>query len=477
MLELIWDNLLVLIYLLDLVFLLSILFLERSDPEKALFWILMLIVLPVAGFILYLFLGQTFYSKREFRSRNIPEGLEGRVESFGREMMDRAVKEGVPDADVARALHAAGAQMLTLRNDVRLFTDGNEKFDALKEDIMKAKRFIHLEYYIIRKDPLGDEIVSLLTRKAEEGVEVRLLVDALGFNTGARGKRALERAGGKVGVFHSAATCFLSPKKNNRNHRKIAVIDGEIGYIGGFNIGTEYLGQGELGYWRDSAVRVSGSALISLSLRFNTDWLYATREDIVADGSYYCGIGGSGHTPVQIVEGGPDVGRDNAIAFQYLMMTERAERTLYIHTPYFAPNQACLLALRLAAMRGVDVRVIIPDKGDHPFVYWSNRKYAYEVMRSGVRVYEYNNGFVHSKTVVADGRMCSVGSANYDVRSMELNFEANAMIYSEDMGRQMDEAFMRDLGLCTEYTIEKYESRTLGQRISTSVSWLVSGQL
>ena len=158
-------------------------------------------------------------------------------------------------------------------------------------------------------------------------------------------------------------------------------------------------------------------------------------------------------------------------------MAERAESTLYIHSPYFDPSPACLMALRAAAMRGVDVRLIIPDKPDHPFVYWSNRKFANDVMRSGVRVYEYNNGFVHSKTVVADSKLCSVGSANYDDRSMSLNFEANAMVYSEKLGREMTEAFLKDLEDCTEYTMEKYASRGLIQRINTSISWVVSGQL
>ena len=214
-----------------------------------------------------------------------------------------------------------------------------------------------------------------------------------------------------------------------------------------------------------------------VSFRFSSDWRYACGEDLTGDPRYYLKGCGVGRTPVQAVMGGPDVGRDNPIAFQYLMMIENAERTLYIHTPYFDPNQACLMALRAAAMRGVDVRVIIPDVGDHPFVYWSNRKYAYEVMRSGVRVYEYHDGFVHSKSVVADGRLCSVGSANFDDRSMSLNFEGNAMIYSEELGAEMDAAFLGDLGRCTEYTIETYESRTLLQRVNTSVSWMFSGQL
>ena len=470
MLELLLDNIVPIIYALDLVLLLSMLFLERSDPTKTLLWAVVLIILPVVGFVLYLFFGQTFYSRRAFRSS-------ARGEDSARYIGGGRSDVPEEDAGMAEAMLRAGAGQVTSDNSVRLFTDGNDKFVSLEEDIIDARKFVHLEYYIIRRDELGDRIVSLLAQKAAEGVEVRLLVDALGFNTGLSARRRLRNAGGKVAVFHSTATCLLSPRKNNRNHRKIAVIDGRVSYIGGFNIGDEYLGKGKFGGWRDSAVRIEGSATNALSHRFNLDWRYACREDLTDNHNYYSPGSDEAGTPVQAVMGGPDVGRDNPIAFQYLMMVENAERTLFIHTPYLDPNQACLMALRSAAMRGVDVRIIIPDVGDHPFVYWSNRKYAYEAMRSGVRVYEYHGGFVHSKTIVADGRVCSVGSANFDDRSMSLNFEGNALIFSCELGREMDSAFMADLEMCTEYTVGMYESRNVLQKISTAVSWMLSGQL
>ena len=470
MLEVILDNIVPLIYVSDLVLLVSMLFLERSDPSKTLLWVVILLILPILGFVLYLFFGQTFYPKHAFRK---VEGSEIPEEYAG----DGCVR--IPDdcAGLAEAMVRAGAGRVTSDNEVRLFTEGKDKFDSLKEDIRNAREFVHLEYYIIRGDALGDEIVSLLAQKASEGVEVRLMVDALGFNTGSSERKVLKRAGGRVAVFHSMATCLLSPKKNNRNHRKIAVIDGRVSYIGGFNIGVEYLGEGKFGHWRDTAVRIEGTATNALSFRFLSDWRYACGEDLTGDPGYYRLGCGSGSVPVQAVMGGPDVGRDNPIAFQYLMMVESARSTLYIHTPYLDPDQACLGALRSAALRGVDVRIIIPDVGDHPFVYWSNRKYAFEVMRSGVRVYEYRDGFVHSKSIVVDGRLCSVGSANFDDRSMSLNFEGNAMIYSEELGAEMDAAFKRDLERCTEYTVEKYSSRTLPQRVNTWVSWMLSGQL
>lgn len=478
MLEALTDDLTNVIHLLDLVFVLIVVFFERESPYRALFWSLVLIVFPIAGFVLYLFFGQTFYLRRNMYPLDAPEDVIERMEEDAKEGIGEDSRSGKGDTVMAEALYRAGARNYSSDNAVRLYTDGNEKFDDLKRDIEAARRYIHIEYYIIRNDALGNEIVDILARKAREGVKVRLLSDAIGYNT--RMKRTLElvEAGGKVAVFHSILTVLLSPRKNNRNHRKIAVIDGEIGYIGGFNIGVEYLGKGKFGRWRDSAVRLEGSSVKDLSLRFALDWEYASHEKIAADRRYYEHRGDrSGDVPVQIVSGGPDMRDRNAIAFQYLMMIEAARKTLYIHTPYLAPNEACMYALRSAAMRGVDVRIIMPSIADHPFVFWTNRKNADTLMRDGVRVFEYRDGFVHSKTIVSDGRLCSVGSANLDGRSMALNFEADAMIYSEEVGREMADAFMRDLDSCTEYTREMYAHRTLMQRLRTGLSWLVSSLL
>ncbi|MDY5679004.1 MAG: cardiolipin synthase [Candidatus Methanomethylophilaceae archaeon] len=475
-LDLILDNIVPMIYLMDLVLMLALFVLERSNPSRALFWMMALLLLPVIGFVLYLFFGQSFYSKYAFRPKGTTDAI---VDEMSQKGVEAIENYGGTDGDsrMAKSINSAGGLFFTSDNDVDLYTDGNAKFDDFKEDLRNAKRFIHVEYYIIRKDALGNEIMDILTEKAREGVEVRLLVDAIGFNTGVKEKKRFKEAGGRLCMFHSMATCMLSPKKNNRNHRKLAVIDGEIGYIGGFNIGVEYLGKGEFGHWRDSAVRIKGSAVNALCVRFGLDWKYASRENILAERRYYPECDFEGDIPVQIVSGGPDMETTNGIAFQYMQMINQANESILIHTPYFGPGDAFIMALRAAAMRGVDVRIIIPDIGDHPFVYWANRKYASMVMEDGVKVYEYHDGFVHSKTMVVDGHWCSVGSANFDDRSMRLNFEANAMVYSDEIGKEMVDAFEKDLGRCTEYTMEMFSDRTLIQRMRTNISWLVSEQL
>ena len=475
-LDLILDNIVPMISLMDLVLMLALFVLERSNPSRALFWMMALLLLPVIGFVLYLFFGQSFYSRYAFRPKGITDAI---VDEMSQKGVEAIENYGGTDGDsrMAKSINSAGGLFFTSDNNVDLYTDGNAKFDDFKEDLRNAKRFIHVEYYIIRKDALGNEIMDILTEKAREGVEVRLLVDAIGFNTGVKEKKRFKEAGGRLCMFHSMATCMLSPKKNNRNHRKLAVIDGEIGYIGGFNIGVEYLGKGEFGHWRDSAVRIKGSAVNALCVRFGLDWKYASRENILAERRYYPECDFEGDIPVQIVSGGPDMETTNGIAFQYMQMINQAKESILIHTPYFGPGDAFIMALRAAAMRGVDVRIIIPDIGDHPFVYWANRKYASMVMEDGVKVYEYHDGFVHSKTMVVDGHWCSVGSANFDDRSMRLNFEANAMVYSDEIGKEMIDAFEEDLGRCTEYTMEMFSDRTLIQRMRTNISWLVSEQL
>ena len=271
-------------------------------------------------------------------------------------------------------------------------------------------------------------------------------------------------------MFHKTITLLLSPKKNNRNHRKIAVIDGKVSYVGGYNIGDEYLGKGEFGYWRDTALRIEGAAHAVCCIRFIADWNYCSHDQISEPLKYMRKVGHAGNDAMQLVSGGPDMSFDNPVQFQYEGIMQFAQKTLYIHTPYLAPNDAVMENLRTAALRGVDVRIIVPDKPDHPGVYWNTMSSANKLMKYGIRVYLYHNGFIHSKAIVADGRMGSVGSANLDDRSLRLNFETNVQVYSENICRQLEEAFLNDLQYCEEYSCEKYDKRGTWNKIKTVLS-------
>jgi Phosphatidylserine/phosphatidylglycerophosphate/cardiolipin synthases and related enzymes len=305
-------------------------------------------------------------------------------------------------------------------------------------------------------------------------VEVRLLVDALGGRAWSPGMlKEFKAAGGKVARFFPSLIPFLNLRVNYRNHRKIVIIDGKTGYIGGFNIGEEYLGKGPLGPWRDSALKITGTAALALQVRFIMDWNYASKDDIGFSEVYFPESESSGGVPVQIVSGGPDT-RWNPVKESYLKLITLAQQTIYIQSPYFIPDESVLDALRIAALSGVDVRIIIPVKPDHPFVYWSSYSYIGDLLEAGVRAYTYDHGFIHAKTIVVDGLAGSVGSANWDVRSFRLNFEANAVIYHPECAGELHSIFLKDLTGSSEITLQKYRSRPAWLKIKESVSRLFS---
>ncbi|WNY25391.1 cardiolipin synthase [Methanolapillus millepedarum] len=476
--------LVILILIVNFIFIMALIFMERADPRSTISWILVLILVPIIGFIVYLFIGQTVYRSHQFKLKKKDDDklLATKNEIIG---LLKTKEKDKSDEDIeiyqmSEAFMKAGGSFYTEENAVELFTEGEKKFKRMFDDLRKAEKFIHIEYYIIRNDKLSNEFMDILIEKVKAGVEVRLMIDAVGNNKGPKKKLVeFQKAGGEFTTFHKTITVLLSPKKNNRNHRKIAVIDGIVGYVGGFNIGDEYLGKGPLGYWRDSAVRVEGIGVYTMNLRFMMDWEYASHKELPLDKKYYPPIlpEKTWTEKMQLISGGPDTIR-NPIQTEYLKLINAAKKSIYIHTPYLIPDTTIRDALILAGYSGVDVRIIIPDKPDHPFVYWAGLAFAGQLIKDGsVRVYNYNRGFVHSKTMVVDGKYCSVGSANFDERSLKLNFETNAVVYSEKIGTEMIDAFMDDLKYCTEYTEEMYDKRSLWLRFKMGISRLAAGLL
>jgi cardiolipin synthase len=456
----------------------GLVFFERKNPTAALGWILILFAIPIIGFILYLLFGQNFYKRKLFRMKAQDDQYlhqligEQKRELTSRELIlpDRALE---PYRGMMEMFLENSMSYLSRSNRVDLYTDGHDKFDALFAAIRGARDHVHLEYYIIRDDRLGNELLSLLKEKAREGVEVRLLYDAVGTRFNKRKVRDLQHAGVRVAVFFPSLIGPLNFRINYRNHRKIAVIDGKTGFIGGFNIGVEYLSEGPLGYWRDTAIRIHGDGVWSLQVRFFLDWSYATKESPHLAHRYFPELEGGNATPMQVVSSGPDA-RWNQIKEGYLKMINSARKNVFIQTPYFIPDESVSDALRIAALSGVDVRIIFPTKPDHPFVYWSSYSYIGDLLEAGVRAYTYEKGFIHSKTIVVDGLVSSVGSANWDVRSFRLNFEANAFVYDPELARGMETAFMEDLPGCKELTLAAYRNRSLRVKFKESISRLFS---
>ncbi len=473
----VFANFIEVIVVLDIIAILMLLFLEKYDPRSFAAWIILLIFLPPVGFILYMYMGRTIYNRRKFMPSNITPAQMEEANRYQKSNLKSDLQQ-YPEhrhaLSIAETLSNAGVWSYTKNNDICLYTEGSEKISSMFEDLRKAKKSILIEYYIVRNDRVGNEFMDILTSKVKEGVEVRFLTDGFGIGKGPKdGIRRFVRAGGHYAMFHSGITLMFSPKKNNRNHRKIAIIDGEVAYCGGFNIGDEYLGEGPLGHWRDASVRVVGDGVLPMVVRFSADWHYSKPRDRMGAISDYIGrevLDHHGNDRMQLVSGGPDTMPDNLVQMQYLAMISNAKERLYICTPYLVPDDSTSAALKNAAMSGVDVRILIPDKKDHIFLYWNNLTFSNDLMEAGVRIYMYNDGFIHEKMVLMDDCCCSVGSANLDNRSLALNFETNVMMYSRRLCDQAYRQFMDDLDCSTEYSCEAFDERTTIMKIRMAIS-------
>ncbi|MFN2363106.1 MAG: cardiolipin synthase, partial [Halarsenatibacteraceae bacterium] len=395
--------------ILNIIFIILLIFFERKDPTSTWAWLLILTLIPILGFILYLFLGLTPRKKQVFQQKQEQDNIRNMV------YVDNSKALKIPESDFGHL--EEGIIRLGLRNknpalvgynQLKIYTNGTDKFADLFKDIERAEDFIHVNYYIINDDQLGNEFMDLLSKKASEGVEVRLLYDRMGCrNLSKYSIQKLVDAGGEAVPF---APFILD--MNYRNHRKNLIIDGQIGYLGGINVGDEYIGRSErFGDWRDTHLRLKGESVNSMQHRFLLDWSFASGKDFLSDKKYFPAKKTKGKSPVQIITSGPD-SREEEIKSLFLKMIYGAENSIYIQTPYFIPDPAMLEALQVAARSGVDVRVMIPDRADHPFVYSANNSFVGQMLEVGARCYRYSRGFLHSKTICIDGRILSIGTTN-----------------------------------------------------------------
>ncbi|HSO57898.1 MAG TPA: cardiolipin synthase [Paenisporosarcina sp.] len=458
-----------------------LIFLERRDASSTWAWLMVLFFIPVMGFILYLLLGRQLRQKHLFRwegrSRiGIDNLIDYQIDAIENETFEFRLADTHAFKDMIYMQLRNNHAVLTQDNALTIYNDGEKKFAALLEDLELAKDHIHIQYYIFRLDGLGSRIYEVLIRKAKQGVKVRLLFDDMG-SRGIRKKhfKKLMDLGGEVETFFPSIMPLVNPRLNYRNHRKIVVIDGRVGYIGGFNVGDEYLGLNrKFGYWRDTHLRIEGSALHPLQTRFILDWNQASRDkNIEYSDRYFPAIPLKGSVGLQIVSSGPDSEWEQ-IKNGYLKLITMAKKYIYIQSPYFIPDASFMDSLRIACLSGIDVRIMIPNKPDHMFVYWATYSYVGNLIKAGAKVYIYENGFLHTKMIVVDDEASTVGTANIDVRSFKLNFEVNAFIYDRETSHQLAELFEQDMLLSTELTWELYEERTRIIKMKESFSRLLS---
>lgn len=468
----------VLIHIINLLTIVYMVFKEKRSANSIIAWTLILYIAPFIGFIVFLLVGRKMNKSNMFGIKNAEIKV---LEKYDRQVKERS-QVPVENMDMIMALETIDYSPYRNDNEVCMYSDGKEFFDALLKSLNKAKKSINIEFYIFKNDDIGTKILDILEEKAKNGVEVRLLYDSVGSRLLNRNVlKKLRAVGGKTGEFFPSWLKLINLNMNFRDHRKIVVIDNKVAFVGGFNVGDEYLGKDKkFGYWRDTHIKFKGSAVKDLNLRFLADWRYATKEEV--DLSHMLEISdeniGEPNTGMQIVSSGPNLSDRYEIKLAYLKMIQRAKKYLYIQSPYLIIDKSISDSLKLASASGVDVRIMIPGKGDHPFVYWANLAYAGDLLEYGVKIYHYDrSAFLHAKTVVIDDEICSIGTANMDTRSFELNFEVNAFIYSETISKQQKSEFEKDILKSEELTLEKYQNRSRGVKIKESLSRLFSDVL
>ena len=473
----------VLIHVVNLLTMAFMIFKEKRSTNSIIAWILILYLAPYVGFIVFILIGRKMNNANMFGFKNAELNT---FKSYlnKNEEKNKYNKESLyeKNKDMILALEAMDYSPYRNDNNVSMYSDGKLFFNELLESLKKAKKSINIEFYIFKNDDIGTKILNVLEEKAKEGVEVRLLYDSVGSRSLNRNVlNKLINEGGKVGEFFPSWLKFININMNFRNHRKIVVIDKNVGFVGGFNVGDEYLGKdSKFGYWRDTHIKFTGSAVNDLNLRFLADWRYATKEEVSLEEIFEANEenSNSNNVGMQIVSSGPNLSDKYEIKMAYLKMIQKAKKYLYIQSPYLIIDNSISDSLKLAAASGVDVKIMIPGKGDHPFVYWANLVYAGDLIKEGIRVFHYDkNAFLHAKTVVIDDEVCSIGTANMDTRSFELNFEVSSFIYSEKIAKEQKYEFENDMKMCEELTLEKYQNRSRIVKIKESLSRLFSDVL
>ncbi len=456
---------------------------QRGDPTKTLAWVLFIAFVPVIGLVFYLTLGKNYRRDKIISRKGVSDQKQMRIVSemlTGKEAHNvfPMLKEQSSFADIAHMLTHTNQTFATRYNQAMLLINAEQKYEAMFRAIEQAQHHIHLEYYIICDDHIGNRLRELLIRKAREGVEVRLIYDHLGsWGLSKKYLKSLEVAGVKVFPFLPVRLSILKSKINHRNHRKIVVVDGKIGFVGGINIADYYIsGLPELGTWRDTHVMLEGDAVRWLQSIFMLDWIFVSGEQVRNVIRYLPPHNVRHECTVQIASSGPD--SDWASIMQtYFAAINTASNKLYIATPYFVPNESMLTALCTAALRGVDVRLMMSERSDSSITQWASMSYVDTMLEAGVRVFLYSKGISHSKLLMADDEFCSVGTANMDVRSFEHNFEVNAIFYDRAFTQQVEDMFIQDLTYSKEVLFHEWEKRPRRERFMENLSRLLAPML
>jgi cardiolipin synthase len=454
---------------------------NTASDTKTLAYVLVTVFIPIIGIGLYFLVG-TNYRKNKLYSKKIGEDDKMLNEIRKRITIEseKAWNSGEPEVQkhkkLARFLLNDSMSPLSGNNEVKLLINGEEKFPEVIAALQHAKHHIHIEYYIFEDEVIGNQIKDILIQKAREGVAVRFIYDDFGSRS-IRKKLVPEliAAGVQAFPFYKIYFMLMANRINYRNHRKIIVIDGHIGFVGGINVSDKYINNKKgQEYWRDTHVKITGPGTYYLQYLFICDWNFCSDEKLKPESDFFVAKPDKkGDAIVQIAASGPDSDTPT-IMFSLMQVFGIAENEILITTPYFIPGESVLDALQIAAISGVKVKILVPGNSDSAVVNYAARSYYGDLLEMGVEIYLYQKGFVHAKTIVSDGQLAIIGTANMDHRSFELNFEVTSMIYDTAIAEQLRDAFYNDLKHATKIDPKKWENRPAYKQLPEKIARLVS---
>ncbi|MDR1054638.1 MAG: cardiolipin synthase [Prevotellaceae bacterium] len=473
------------LYLLIILGVIIKIIIDTDNSIKSLGYILFVVFIPVIGIILYFLIGvnyrkQKLYKKKLVENTRLFNALRREIYDYTyMQIGDHHKIIGNFERTVKMLLNDSLAP-LSQAKKAKLLVNGEEKFSEVFKALEAAKHHIHIQYYIYADDEIGNRIKETLSRKAKQGVEVRFIFDDFGSHRLHHKMLAELRAGGvQVAAFYQVHLYALANRMNYRNHRKIIVIDGHIGFIGGINVGDKYINNGKHKlFWRDTHLKFEGAAVWNLQYTFMSDWNFCAHENITIN-KYYFNFNNEfiddkkSQTLIQIASSGPDSTRAS-IMLSFMGIIMACKERLYITTPYFIPNDTIIDAIKHVALSGIDVRLLVPGKSDSLIVNAASCSNYGDLLEAGVRVYRYQKGFVHAKTIVADNTLSVIGSANMDMRSFDFNFEINALVFDEAINSQLCEVFMEDIGHSIQLDSKKWNNRSRWRKFCEAMARLLS---
>ena len=455
---------------------------DTESSAKTLAYVLLAIFIPVAGIGFYFIFGINYrkrliYSKKLVKDEVKLKELNTRIISYSARNLKKYALEVGDSRSLVNLLMNDNLSPLTDGNSVKVLINGEQKFPEVLDALSKAEHHIHLEYYIYEDDIIGNQIKEILIQKAKQGVEVRFIYDDFGSRS-IRKKvvKELKNAGVEAYPFNRVRLLLFANRINYRNHRKIIIVDGNCGFVGGINISDRYINKQDEPdklYWRDTHLRIDGPGILNLQHTFLCDWNFCSNQSVQLDGLYYDQIRYDSDVSVQIAAGGPD-SPASTIMLSFLKAISLAKNEILLTTPYFVPGESIINAIKVAVMGGVHVKILVPGISDSYWVNaaaWSNYD---ELLKTGVEIYIYKKGFIHAKTMVIDKHMSILGTANMDHRSFDLNFEVNAIVYARDFAEQLCGFFENDIQQAEKLNLEEVISKPVFRHLSERIGRLLS---